>query len=126
VSKKFYKLHCETCNWNRVTDGSDITDLYRIKTAPIPGGVQSYDFELKKRVDKPSRNQPKKFRCPNCGRVVVPRQIKNPQEKIDQHLQEIAAQKLKKEWDTLEIETKKRYLDAKKEYEQEQNQLDGN
>ena len=47
MAVKLYKLYCEICNWKRITDGSDIQDLYEIKTSPIPGGVPKYDKESK-------------------------------------------------------------------------------
>jgi hypothetical protein len=124
MPKKIYCLYCEICNWKRISDGSDLEDLYEIKKSPVPGGVPELD-ENKKIVEKKSKPQPKKFRCPKCGRPVSFKEIKNPQEKIDRFQQEQKAQKERREWELLEKEARKNYEQSRKEYEKEQNRLDG-
>jgi predicted RNA-binding Zn-ribbon protein involved in translation (DUF1610 family) len=69
-----YSLYCEICGWKRIIDGSE-PDLIEYKTAAIPGGMPQYDPELKKTIFKKSINQPKKFKCQNCGRVVTVRKL---------------------------------------------------
>ena len=84
MSLKVYQLYCEICNWKSVTDGTEVEDkLYEYSTSPIPGGAPYVDPVDKKTVEKKSQKQPRKFRCPKCGRVVIPRQIDNPQEDVD-------------------------------------------
>ena len=124
MSKKFYRLYCEVCNWKKITDGTDI-DLFKLKTSNIPGGVPKLDPVSKKTITPKSIKQPKKYRCPNCGRVVIPRKISNPQEKIDQHCEELEQERKKIEWENLDQERKKSYEESKEEYEKEQDRLDG-
>jgi hypothetical protein len=84
MSIKFYKLHCEICNWGKVTNGAEVEEkLYEYKTSPIPVGIPQFDKENNKVVVREPQKQPRKFRCPKCGRVVIPRQIQDPQEQID-------------------------------------------
>jgi len=124
MTEKVYRLYCEICNWKRISDGSDLDDLYEIKKSPVPGGVPELD-ENKKVVEKKSRPQPKKFRCPKCGRSVGFKEIENPQEKIKRQQEEQRAQEERREWEALEEEARKRYEQARAEYEKEQNRLDG-
>ena len=123
MSKKVYQLYCEICNWKKITDGSDI-DLFQLKTADIPGGVPKLDPVEKKIVVPKSLKQRKKFRCPKCGRVVVPRKIANPQEKIDQYHEELEPDRQQAEWDAQDQEMMKTYEEAKRRYEEEQDRLD--
>ena len=81
---KTYQLYCEICNWKKITDATDVEEkLYEHKTSPIPGGAPQLDPVEKKTVVKKAQQQPRKFRCPQCGRVVIPKQIGDPQENID-------------------------------------------
>jgi hypothetical protein len=125
MSNKLYKLYCEVCNWQKITDGTDADSMYKIKTAPVPGGVPVYDAEKKKIIQKKAQEQPKKFRCPNCGRVVIPKKIKNPQEKLDQYQQDLIFQKKKEEWDLMDEEARRRYKQSQIDYDEEQSELDG-
>jgi hypothetical protein len=124
MAKKVYQFYCEICNWKRITDGSDLDDLYEVKKSPVPGGVPELD-ENKKIVEKKSKKQPKKFRCPQCGRSVGYKEIANPQEKIKRHQEEKKAQKERREWEALEAEAKERYEQSRIEYEEEQDRFDG-
>lgn len=123
MSKNFYKLYCEPCNWKKISDGSDLGDLHEIKESPVPGGIPYYDRQAKKIIEKASQKKQKKYRCPNCGRVVIPRKITNPQEKIDQQNSETLARLQREEWDTIEEEARRRYERMRQEYEQQQSEL---
>ena len=125
MSKKFYRLYCEICNWKKITDGTDI-ELVRLKLADIPGGVPKLDPVEKKVVIPKSIKRPKKYRCPKCGRVVTPKQITNPQEKIDQYTTELEREKEMTKWEALDQEKIKTYEETKRRYEEEQDRLDGN
>lgn len=84
MSIKFYQLYCEICNWKNITSGAEVEEkLQEYKISPIPGGAPYLDKEKNKIIKKPITNRIRKFKCPNCGRLVTPRQIKNPQEEID-------------------------------------------
>jgi len=96
MSVKLYRLYCEICNWKRITDGSDIQDLMELKTSPIPRGIPKVDLETKKVVQPKSKDQIKKFRCPKCGRVVIPKKISDPQRELEEK-QELEARKKARE-----------------------------
>lgn len=123
MSVKLYQLYCEICNWKRITDGSDIGDLFELKTSPIPGGIPELDPETKKTVIKKSLPRTKKFRCPKCGRGVLPRKIPNPQEEADRKKQELEKQALikaeqeadKKKWEMRKIELEREKEEKKKD-----------
>ena len=76
-STKLYRLYCEICNFNLVTDGRDTDKLVEIKTSPIPGGIPKKDILTGNMTVPKSIKQPKKFRCPKCGRIIVPRLLVN-------------------------------------------------
>lgn len=124
TKRKFYLLYCDFCNWKRVTDGSDIDDLYELATAPIPGGVPKWDTEKKKIIESPSKKQKRKFRCPGCGRVLTAKPAKDPQAKIEQYREEQKKQEDALLWQIKDALDKARYDEVKRKYEEERNQLD--
>ncbi len=84
MSLKVYQLYCEVCNWKMITDGTEVENrLYELKTSPVPRGMPQLDPVEKQIIVKKPQKQPRKFRCPQCGRVVIPKQIENPQEEIN-------------------------------------------
>ncbi len=122
MAKKYHKLHCEICNWTKVTETTGLY-LYEIKRSPVPGGIPYLNEKGKLITPKPIK-QPKKFRCPACGRALGVKEIDNPQEKIDNYRKELVAEEERKEWEVLDEEAKKRYNESRKEYEEEQKQRD--
>jgi hypothetical protein len=78
MSAKLYRLYCEYCNWKMTTDGTDAAAkaLVEIKVSAVPGGSPKIDPETKK-LTTPKAKQPKKrFKCPQCGRGVTPKLVK--------------------------------------------------
>jgi len=66
-------------------DGEDgVKDLNEFVTAPIPKGAKYPD----KKPDLTPVKQPKKFKCLKCGRLVIPRAIKDVQAALDDKLQQ--------------------------------------
>jgi predicted RNA-binding Zn-ribbon protein involved in translation (DUF1610 family) len=78
MSTRLYRLYCEYCNWNLVTDGTDKAAkcLKEMVVAEVPGGSPKIDPETKKIVLPKSKKPKKKFKCPKCGRGITPRIIK--------------------------------------------------
>jgi len=124
MSKKFYRLYCEICNWKLIVDSTQSVDLYEMKSPPIPGGIPKYNETEKEIVVPKEKEMPRKFRCPQCGRVVIPRKVSNPQEKVERHQEAIEAEKRRKEWEKLDLEARRRYEQIRKEYEEEQDEKD--
>lgn len=75
MAVKMYRLYCEVCGYKRTTDGSDIQDLYEIKVSPVPGGLPAINPQTKNVDVRPSKKPTRKFRCPSCGRVLIPRKV---------------------------------------------------
>jgi hypothetical protein len=123
MGKQYHKLHCEICNWTKVTSSEQL-GLYEVKRSTIQGRIPYLDENNKTIVPK-FKKQPKKYRCPKCGRGVKATKVANPQEKIDRYHEEKAAEEQRQEWEALEEEARKRYEKAKEDYDREQRELDG-
>jgi len=133
MSLKTYLLYCEPCNWKRITDGSDVQDLVEIKRSPIPGGYPKLDPVTKKVIKPKPKKQPRQFKCPGCGRGILPKKIPNPQAAIDQKLEEenrgeriaqAEAEQEKKLQKVIEQATEKSEK-RRKEFEEKVNPFDG-
>ena len=93
MAVKTYQLMCEKCSWKRITDGSDVGDLYELKLAPIPRGIPKINKLSKKVTTQDPKDRIRKFRCPECGHTIKPRRIKNPQAVIDEKLRKEETEK---------------------------------
>lgn len=93
MAVKTYQLFCHNCSWRRITDGSDVEDLYELKLAPVPKGIPKIDKLTKKVILPDSKERIRKFRCPKCGQVVRPKRIENPQSVIDERIQKELTEK---------------------------------
>ena len=104
---KTYQLYCDMCHWKRITDGSNIKDLKEIKNSALQKTLPTLDKETQKLNPGKTIKQPKKFRCPQCGRHVLPRQIDNPQSKIDeQHKVEERMKRRREQEDRIDADKK--------------------
>ena len=122
MSIKLYQLYCEICNWKRITDGSDIGDLFELKTSPIPAGIPKLDSETKKTTTKKPLARTKKFRCPKCGRGWMVRLKKDEIEAVDLKKEEAKRQeiiKAEQDADKEKWEQKKTEIEIEKEKEKE-------
>lgn len=72
---KYYRLHCEICGYNSVTDGSN-TNLVEYKRSKIQKEIPKLDPSTGKTVESTWLNLPKKYKCPKCGRLLSPRRFK--------------------------------------------------
>ena len=79
MSVKRYLIYCEICNHKQYTDGSD--KFIEVLTAPIPREIPYIDPLTKKMVKPTPKPQSKKIKCPNCGRAITPKVVKNNDEK---------------------------------------------
>lgn len=78
-----YRLYCEVCNWTRITDGTDDNNLIKLKSSSIQETIPT----LENKAGKFKESKPK-YRCPQCGRVVSPKKIEDPQFKIIQKIEQ--------------------------------------
>ena len=106
MATKLYQLYCEICHWRKITDGSDVNQMHEIPTTPLM--ITLPKIEEGKPAAAKFQKRPKRFRCEQCGRVVSPRVIEDPQFKLDEQLE-------------LENRMKKRLIDEAKFNEEEKN-----
>ncbi len=78
MSIKTYRIYCEICGYNRITDGSSEEDknMQEIKRSPIQKNIPVLG-EDGKIVPSSNIKQPKMFKCPTCGRGIRARKIIN-------------------------------------------------
>lgn len=115
----FYLLNCEICNYRQVTSNNSDVGLYENKTSPVPGGLPYLDQEKKEIVVKPSQPQIKKFRCPKCGRGIIAKPAKNPQDEVNKRLDQKKRAAEAAAWFAQDAATQAEYEASKKEYENE-------
>jgi hypothetical protein len=82
---KLYQLFCDHCCWKLLTNGTDI-DLVEFKIAPIPGGSPELDPVTGKTIVKKPVKSKKRYKCPNCGHLIFPKKIEDPQEKVEEQM----------------------------------------
>ena len=85
MSTKLYRLYCELCNYNRITDGTDIGDLVEYKRSKIQRNIPKIDPLDQKVKEKDHIKLPKQYKCPKCGRLIKPKKldVKEENEDID-------------------------------------------
>src|SRR5687767_12707444 len=79
---RLFQLYCDHCHWKRITDGTDITDLFEIKTSPVLASTPKLDAETRKTIPAKFQEQKRRFRCPSCGHAMTPRIIADPQKAL--------------------------------------------
>jgi rubredoxin len=77
MAVKYYKLYCEMCGYNLITDGSNIT-LTEYKRSKIQKELPKLDPSTNKLAPATWITLPKKYKCPKCGRLIAPRPFKEP------------------------------------------------
>lgn len=65
-----YRLYCEICNYNRVTDGTDLDDLVKYSRSPVQNQIPKWNEKEKKTDPGKFQKLPKQFKCPKCGRLI--------------------------------------------------------
>ena len=70
---KLYQFYCEICNWKKIASGDDCKSMVEVKSSPIQTRLPHMNSETGKFDPGKTREQPKKFKCPNCGRIVKPK-----------------------------------------------------
>lgn len=82
---KVFRLYCEICNWQQIVENLESIDLIETKNSAVQTNIPKL-VEGKTVLSK-NKNQVRKFKCPNCGRLVIPKLIDNPQETLDEEAQ---------------------------------------
>lgn len=86
IQNKKLQLFCEQCHWKRISDGSDLGDLYEYPLSNVPGGAPKLDANYKTVLSKDIK-QKRKFRCPQCGRGVTGKIIPDVQKNLNDKLE---------------------------------------
>ena len=72
-------LFCEPCGFKQIIEPDKMpTDICEIKTSPIQQQIPILDVGTNKTVTKPFKPQPKKYKCPSCGRGVRLKELLKP------------------------------------------------
>ena len=120
-----YKLHCEVCNFTKVVKGEE-TGLHEIKTSPIPINVKKWDDIKNEFVNVDVKKQPKKLRCPKCGRLVIPKKVEDSQKSLEAKVAEIdRAKRIEDEKISMTEQLKKEIQNKRKRLIDEKDRTDG-
>jgi len=92
MSHKLFQFYCDQCHWKRITDGEGIKDLYEYPTTVVPGEAPKLDPKTGMLprdkhgniIHPPGTKMKRKFRCPGCGRAIIPRLIDDPQKNAEE------------------------------------------
>ena len=106
-------MYCEPCGYRRILEeGIKPIDLVEIPTSPIPGGAPKMDPATKKVKTSDSKDQKRKYKCPNCGRGVSLKDLPPVYQKALAQQEKVEAEQLNAERQRIQEER------AKKEIEQ--------
>jgi rubredoxin len=83
MSEKLYQLFCDHCSFKKITNGINLK-LIEHKTAAVQFTIPDLDPETELRKEIKFKELPKRFKCPQCGYIIKPKVIENPQYKIDE------------------------------------------
>jgi hypothetical protein len=78
-----YQLFCDHCHWRKITEGTDIQELVKLKISPVAKGIPHADPVTGDIITPNPMKSKNKYKCPKCGFVVTPKKITNPQEDVD-------------------------------------------
>lgn len=74
-NNKRYFLFCEPCCYKRIFEANEQPDLIEVKTSNVPAGIPQLDPVTQKTVLKKEIPQKKKYKCPQCGRSIVVKEL---------------------------------------------------
>lgn len=82
MAVKYYRLHCEICGYNLITDGSNV-QLVEYKRSKIQKELPKLDPTTGKTAKQEEKDAwitlPKKYKCPKCGRLISSRKFQEPE-----------------------------------------------
>ena len=110
LNDKLYQFFCQYCSYKLISNGTNI-GLVEHKTSKIQTKIPDLDPETGVRQEIKFKDLPRRFKCPQCGNLIKPRVVDNPQSKIDEEnrLQERISRRMayEKEQDRIEVEKRK-------------------
>ena len=78
MALKYYRLYCEICNYNTITDGTNV-NLVEYKRSKIQKEIPKLDPSTGKTAQGTWLTLPKRYKCPKCGRLLATRKFKEPE-----------------------------------------------
>ena len=66
-----YRFFCDQCNYNKYT--SNLSEFVEAPRSKIMKNTPQWDAEKKKKADTTFMSLPKKYKCPQCGRLISPK-----------------------------------------------------
>jgi len=82
MSTKTYLLYCNFCGFKKITDGTKEKDMIEIKVSPLFLSPPTLDPITNKTIEAKFKKRPKRFKCPNCGRVIFPKKLKDNEKQV--------------------------------------------
>ena len=73
---KHYQFFCTNCSFKKIIGGNQIDEFIQIKQSDISRGSPKLDLELKTVNIPPPIKRKKVFKCPSCGFVIRPKEVK--------------------------------------------------
>lgn len=114
-----YQFLCANCGWKKITESTEI-GLAEVKSSPIPRGIPHMDPVTGDMITPKFLKPKKKYKCPNCGQVISPKTIENPQEVVEQKMN--MEKRIQKR---LENDEKERQKQLERELKKQQYWADG-
>ena len=93
-------LYCEVCEWKKNVKEDFFPQLQETKTIPIQGRIPKWDHDTKQVIITPFIKRKRQFKCPNCGRLIYPKKLKDTQGELDEQrdLEERSKKTREKDW----------------------------
>ena len=84
MTEQYFRLYCEICEFKKDVKSDFFAGLTEVKVKPLPGGVPKMDPESGEVFVPPTKERLRRFKCPQCGRVVFPKKIVDVQGEMDE------------------------------------------
>lgn len=79
---KTIQLYCDHCHWKQIFNNDQLKELNEVKTSAIPSNIPKWDITSQKTILSDAVKQKRKFKCPSCGFIVIPRLVSDPQKNM--------------------------------------------
>lgn len=76
MSIKQYQFFCTNCCYKKFVPGNEIAEFVQVKQSDIERGIPVLDQESKTVSKPPPIKRKKVFKCPKCGFVIRPKELK--------------------------------------------------
>lgn len=84
MNNKQYVFFCTHCNFKKIVESQEATDFIQVKLHDIERGSPFIDPNTKKVVTPQPIKRRKTFKCPDCGYLIKPTELKSLEKKADE------------------------------------------